>query len=483
MPLRKYTLRRRIFLSMIFLVIIASVLIAAITIYQYREQANDYHKRRLLRKEDAIKSAMYYELNRDGDVKNFKKILSRKIDEISDIHNLDINIYDLAGNLIISSNIKLNEPHLKKLTPYILNQIRTKTDHRIVLPVTSPDGRQFYSSYSFIYDQENNPLVIIGVPYLQDNTFQEEELEEFLGRLALVYLLIFIIAIGLAYFLSKYVTKPIEFVSSRIRQTTLDKSNKKINLNLASKEMHALVNSYNNMVDQLKESASKLAEVERKHAWREMAKQVAHEIKNPLTPMRLTIQSFEQNFDPDDPEIREKVRDLSKSLIQQIDTMDSIASTFSTFAKMPVQKKEVFNLSDEIRYTLQIFNRDFIRFSTDNPELLVRFDKVQINRLITNLVKNAVQAVASVEKPQVEVILSDKGNHVEILVKDNGEGIEKSHLSKIFEPKFTTKSSGMGLGLPMVKNIVEAYNGSITVTSEPGKGTTFKIILPKDLNI
>ncbi|MCK5678329.1 MAG: two-component sensor histidine kinase, partial [Flavobacteriaceae bacterium] len=311
----KLSLRTRIFISMIFLVVIASVLIAAITIYQYKEQAEDYHNKRLERKEEAIKSAISYELIRDTihplETKYLPKILDKKLNEISDIHNLDINIYDLQGKLLLNSFTKFSiDTTSANLSLNILEKITNIPTHRLVLPKISPDGRKFKSSYSFINDTKFKKIGIIGVPYLQDNTFQDEELKEFLLRLSAVYLLILLIGVSIAYFLSKYITKPIEYVSDKMRQTALNKTNKKIILKDSGQEIYNLVAAYNTMIDQLEESAVKLAQVERKQAWREMAKQVAHEIKNPLTPMRLTVQSFEHKFDKDDPNIKQKIHDF-----------------------------------------------------------------------------------------------------------------------------------------------------------------------------
>ena len=210
MKYSKFSLRTRIFIAMILVVIIASVLIAFITIYQYNEQAEDYHNKRLERKEEAIKSAISYELNRDTlyslETKYLPRILDKKINEISDIHNLDINIYDLKGKLLRSSHAKfINDTTNTNLSNYILNEINNNPDHRLVLPNDSADEKNYKSSYTFINDSKFKPIGIIGIPYLQDNTFQDEELREFLVRLLLVYLLILLIAVGIAYFLSKYI--------------------------------------------------------------------------------------------------------------------------------------------------------------------------------------------------------------------------------------------------------------------------------------
>ncbi len=488
----KFSLRTRIFITMIFLVIIASVLIAVVTIYQYNEQAEDYHLNRLERKEEAIKSALAYEFNRitknkfnqfsdhELEVKYLTQVLDEKLKEIADIHNLDINIYDLDGILLRSSRVRYPHDSLTNLSIFILNKITESSEHRIVLPNESPDGKKFMSSYSFIKDPRFKPIGVIGVPYLQDNTFQDEELKEFLRRLSVVYIFILIIAVTIAYFLSKYITKSLEYVSEKMRKTTLEKSNERIILTNTSEEISKLIESYNSMIDQLEESAVKLAQIERKSAWREMAKQVAHEIKNPLTPMRLTVQSFEYNFDPSDPEIKQKLHEFSETMIQQIDTMSSIASAFSNFAQMPIQKKEELDVVEEVKKDLNIFQEPYIYYHPKKKVIQAKLDKIQLSRVVTNLVTNAIHALSDVKNPKIKIFVSEDGENVIIKVKDNGKGISKEIASKIFEPKFTTKSSGMGLGLSMVKNIVEAYNGEISFESELKVGTIFTVTLPKE---
>lgn len=288
-----------------------------------------------------------------------------------------------------------------------------------------------------------------------------------------------IAAIVLSYFLSKYITKSLKAVSEKIHATRLDKKNKKIIIQNASEEIRLLVKAYNSMIDELEESAVKLATSEREQAWREMAKQVAHEIKNPLTPMRLSVQSFERQFNPNDPEIETKIKDFSRSLIQQIDTMSSIASAFSNFAKMPAQQNETLNVPKIVKLALDIFNDSHISFTSEEEEILVKFDRTQLIRVLTNLVKNAIQATENEAEPKICVHVATDEKNACIFIKDNGVGISEENKDRIFEPKFTTKSSGMGLGLGIIKTIIEAYKGSITFTSEEGKGTTFIVKFPK----
>ena len=484
MKLKKLSLRTRIFLAMILLVIVASILIIVVTIFQYNEQAKDYHRERLERKENAIIATIDLDLLKRTTwpvtSENLDKIFKDRIYDIADINQMDLFIYDLNGKLKISSSTRFTRDTADyDISQNMLNQIAESENHRVVKEKETDSGMPYQSSYSYINDRYYKPIGILHLHYSNDNSFLEEELEEFLVRLTFVYLLMLLIAIVLAYFISEYITRSIKTVSDKINQTTFEKRNEKILLEDASSEIYNLVNAYNSMVDELSESAAKLAKSEREHAWREMAKQVAHEIKNPLTPMRLTVQSFEQRFDPSDPNIKGKVHEFCKSLIQQVDTMSSIASAFSSFAEMPKQRREELNVVEVVKLALDIFNEDYIHYFYDQEKLIAKLDKTQLIRVVTNLVKNAIQSIEEVENPKIEVRVKEDNGAITITVADNGKGIAVEDKNRIFEPKFTTKSSGMGLGLAMVKSIVEAYNGEISFISEINKGTVFTVSLPK----
>ena len=206
---------------------------------------------------------------------------------------------------------------------------------------------------------------------------------------------------------------------------------------------------------------------------------LTHEIKNPLTPMRLTVQSFQRKFDPNDPNITQKLDDYTKTILQQIDTMTAVAGAFSNFATMPAQQNETLNVVRIVKMALEIFNEDYIQFSALEDEIIAKLDRTQLIRVITNLVKNAIQAIPEEQENKlVFVTVFRQDNEVKIAVKDNGKGISKENQERVFEPKFTTKSSGMGLGLAIIKNIIENYNGTITFETEPNVGTEFLVSFP-----
>jgi two-component system, NtrC family, nitrogen regulation sensor histidine kinase NtrY len=476
------SLRIRIFLSMILLILIASFLMASISIIQFKNEARSYHQERLERKEDAIKEHINYVLANTTyplTERNLPLIFKDKIHELADIHNFEINIYSLNGKLVKSSKASFSIDNVAPpMSKYVIKLVQSSIEKRYV-DIKNVNGLKNRSSFSQIKDEKFKPLGILNLPYVEDDSYYESELKNFLLRLAQVYSFMLLVAFGVAYFLSSYITKSLKTISDKINETSLNQKNEKIVIEANSREINSLITSYNGMVDKLEESALKLAQSEREQAWREMAKQVAHEIKNPLTPMRLTVQSFQRKFDGNDPNLKQKINDYSETLIQQIDAMSSVASAFSNFASMPAQDNENLNVVEVVDITLDIFNEDYIVFESKETEIISKMDRTQLVRIINNLVKNAIQAIPEnqIEKA-VLVAVKKVENAVLISVSDNGIGIEPENINRIFEPKFTTKTSGMGLGLGIIKNIIENYKGTITFETEFEKGTTFTVSLP-----
>lgn len=480
------SLRIRIFLAMILLIFLATVLIISVTIYQYDEQTKDYNLSRFGRKEETLKKEiaihLYQRTNLPVNTENLEAVFQKAIYEIAFVHNLKISMYDLDGKLLKTSVLfGIKDAIPNNLSLQKVSQLKSSDNSRI-FEIIEDKKINIETSYTYILDSTANRIGILKLEFNQDNTVQEYELREFLTRLIIVYFFMFLIAIMLAYFLSSYITRSIKSITDKMKRTRLNERNEKIVLNSASAEIGILVDGYNNMIDELEESAVKLATSEREQAWREMAKQVAHEIKNPLTPMRLSVQSFERRFDVNDPNIKEKLKEYSNTLIQQIDVMSSIAAAFSDFAKMPKQRKETIEIIGVVKMALDIFNEEYVSFYPIEKELYVNLDKTQLIRIVTNLIKNATQAVEEEKKPKIDVKVFCKKEKIFIEVSDNGKGIKQEVEHLIFEPKFTTKTSGMGLGLPMIKNIIEAYDGSINFISIEGKGTVFTVILPKNIN-
>ena len=474
---RHLSIRFRIFVAMTSLVIIAFGGIAVLTIPQYKEQSNKYHEQRLERKKSQLQRSISYvfqETSFELNPNEIDSVFKEKIFQIADVQNVNFSIYSLDGELLNSTirqsvNNKINDSILIKLN---------ESNEQSIIQKTTIGEVQYRSSYSLVLDNSSNPIWILNLPYYDDDTLNTYELDSFIIIFAEVYFLILIIAIIFSYLISVYITKSLSEIGKKIKLTRLDKTNTKIQIKARSKEVNILVESYNKMVGMLNESVEKLSKSNKEQAWREMAKQVAHEIKNPLTPMRLSVQSFQKNFDIEDSKIDEKLDEFSKTLIQQIDTMSTIASAFSNFAEMPAQQGEKINIIEITRLALKIFKEKHIVFNSEHRDIQVSIDRTQLIRIITNLIKNAVEACDSLEKPLIQVNIKMKNKNVIIDINDNGVGIPKDIKSKIFEPNFTTKTSGMGLGLGMVKNLVNSYRGKISFKSKINLGTSFLITFP-----
>ena len=473
---RHLSIRFRIFLAMTFLVIIAFGGIAILTIPQYEEQSNKYHEQRLERKKSQLQRSISYIFQNTPSTLNqtqLDSVFKEKIFQIADVQNVNFSIYNLDGSLLNSTLISAEN----KINNSVLLKLRNSEELSIIQKTTI-NNVQYRSSYSFILDNSSNPIWILNLPYYDDDKLNSYELNSFIAIFGKVYFLILIIAIIFSYLISFYITKSLSEIGKKIKLTRLDKTNTKIQIKARSKEVNILVESYNKMVEMLNDSVEKLSKSNKEQAWREMAKQVAHEIKNPLTPMRLSIQSFQRNFDKNDSKFKSRLDEFSKTLIQQIDTMSTIASAFSNFAEMPAQQGEKINIVETTKLALKIFKENYIVFSSEFKDLQVRIDRTQMVRIITNLIKNALEACELIKEPKVQVTIEKKKKEVLISVIDNGQGISKELKNKIFEPKFTTKTSGMGLGLGMVKNLVDSYNGRISMSSKINSGTTFSITFP-----
>ena len=477
----KMSLRLRIFISMILLVFTATLLVLGSTYYQYRTESDQYNSYRQERKENQLKRQINYIVNKYDLSNNYDlwDDYQPDFEEITRIHNVEYSIFKSDGTPlfysylpldVISNNYSLDIDFAKML---LSNEEGKFTSENFT------DVGKFQSSYSVLKDDLGKKYAILFFPYFQDVSFAESELNVFLSTLYQIYFIMLVVAIVLAYFISRFVTRSIETIRLKIGQAGLLKKNEKIYLKNATKEIDSLVNSYNKMIDDLDDSVQRLAKTEREQAWQEMAKQVAHEIKNPLTPMRLTVQSFQQNSGIDSIDEKIKINDFCQTLIEQIDTMSNVATSFSDFATLPKTQLEKTDIVDATNKAVEIFEQNNITFKTSGNNIFVKLDKEQWIRVMTNLIKNSIQAIPHDRDPDILVQISENSKSVKILVSDNGQGVSKSNRDKIFEPKFTTKSDGMGLGLGIVRNIISSHRGKISYKSKSNKGTDFTITLPK----
>jgi nitrogen fixation/metabolism regulation signal transduction histidine kinase len=234
----------------------------------------------------------------------------------------------------------------------------------------------------------------------------------------------------------------------------------------------------------LEQTAEQLAKSERESAWRDMAKQVAHEIKNPLTPMKLSIQQMMRVFEKENPEAKIKIDRLANSLIEQIDGLAKIANEFSNFAKMPSPVLEKIQLLEICRNVISLFSQEeyAITFSSNQDSVYILADKDQLIRAINNLLKNSIQSFTDARPGKIAIGIIVHQSQITVEIKDNGCGIPLSQQNKIFIPYFTTKSTGTGIGLSITKQIIENHNGTITFQTTEDVGTIFTIELPLALD-
>lgn len=472
------TLRARIFLSMIAIILLSSILMASITVYHFKRENEQYHVERLQRKEDAIHTSIDYFLQQDVSAQRTDSItplFDNKICEVADVNNLDINIFNLDGELLISSNSNLFDSGIlhDTLDPVVIHRL-ADGESRVVLK-RDLDTTNFLSTYEYINSSNGIPLAVINVPYFQTDSFHKRELKEFLESLAQIYVLLLIGAGLLAYFLSNYITSSLTAIRARIKDIRIGEKNDPLEWD-QDDEIGALVQEYNRMLAELSRSAELLAKSEREGAWKKMARQVAHEIKNPLTPMKLTVQQLERRLDPEDPEFHIKLKSFTRTLVEQIDTLSSIASSFSAFAQMPAQNHSSLELNTTLKSCTDLFTHQTVRFiSESSDEVVITADKEYFIRVMNNLLTNAMQSIPAERTADISVKLKKDGGEAVIEVQDNGCGIPPEDLDRIFEPNFTTKSSGTGLGLAMVSNIVSTFGGSISVSSIVDEGSVFTL--------
>ncbi len=478
------TLQKQIQNSMMALVLFSLAIIALVTMVYFQYQYNIYQNSKLLKKVNAVMKnvALYYvdDFPIYGNA-TFDNVIHQKINALSTIHALDINVYGIKGELLQSS-----QPEIFKRS-LVSDKMDADAYYNLVVKGKSKyvhdekiGNLEFLSAYQPLRSN-GKVLGYFNFPYYGKQKSFQEDISYFLVALANVYVVFLIAAALLAVFLSRSITNSLTLISENIKDVQFGKQNKKIQWKNKD-EIGLLVTQYNLMLTELEKSANLLAKSEREGAWREMAKQVAHEIKNPLTPMKLSIQHLQRALKDNSPDIKELTAKISERLIEQIDNLSGIATAFSDFAKMPQGEFKSIDLVPILLSTVELFRElDNIQINLQHPEhaCTVYGDKDQLMRVFTNILKNATQAIPEEREGKIDInVLEDELNYT-IVIKDNGIGIAEEKRLHIFEPNFTTKSSGTGLGLAISKNIVERMNGKITFHSVVDEYSIFYIELPK----
>lgn len=476
-----YSLRNRVFFGFLLICLLSVAASSLVPYFVLRNNALQQSKIDMQEKTNAVMAYFDYALSRSSvQTGDLRKVLGNKIFEIADINQHDIIIYDLKGNYLLS-NKDLNLVDRKKVPLDIVNKILSKETRYDVRGYDASKDAVYTSSYLVLKNNMWEPIGIIYIPLYHNESAYMEVLHKYVVYILLIDLVIIAFSIWLSWVTSNNLAKNITKFSDMITRITLFENEMRPIKYYKNDELNALARAYNRMILQIQDQKERLRFKASEEAWREMAKQVAHEVKNPLTPMKLTIQNFERKFDPQDPNVTERVKQMSKTMVDQIDVIATVASAFSEFAKLPEKNNEVINLNNEIEDILRVFNDDQIFVHANKSNIMITIDRVFLSRIITNLVTNAKQAKSDDRDLLVNVDIEQHQRRVMISVQDNGVGIPEDMYERIFEPNFTSKNSGMGLGLSMVRKMIEDYKGEISVKSKVGKGSTFIITLPTNL--
>jgi len=476
-----YSLRNRVFFGFLLVCLLSVVASSLVPYFVLKNNSLQQSKIDMQEKTTAVMRYLDYAVSRSRvETKDLPEVLENKIFEIADINQHDIVIYDLKGNYLLSN--KDESLVEQKVIPIkIVNKI-LETDARVdIKGYDKTKDAGLTSSYLILKNNELEPIAIIYIPLYHNESAYLEVLHKYVKYILLIDIFLILFSIWISWITSNSLSKTITKFSDMITRITLFENEMRPIRYYKNDELNALARAYNRMILQIQDQKERLRFKASEEAWREMAKQVAHEVKNPLTPMKLTIQNFERKFDPTDPNINERVKQMSKTMVDQIDLIATVASAFSEFAKLPEKNNEVINLNNEVEDILRVFNDDSIFIHSNKSNIMINMDRIYLSRIITNLVTNAKQAQSDERKLIINVDVEQHQRRVMVSVQDNGIGIPDNMYERIFEPNFTSKNSGMGLGLSMVRKMVEDYKGEISVKSEVGKGSTFTITLPTNL--
>jgi two-component system nitrogen regulation sensor histidine kinase NtrY len=399
--------------------------------------------------------------------------LANEVNKLSSYSGMDVNLYNAKGTLLASSTPEIFDR--KILTKYLNpDAYETIVEHRkeSLIAEESVGEFKYKTSYIAINSPDTGELLgVLASPYFASKNHVARQQLQVFENIINIFTFIFIFSIAVAYWVISRLTRPIAQIAAKLHETGFVNTNQPIEWK-ADDEIGKLVREYNNMLSKLEETKVELARNEKEAAWREMAKQVAHEIKNPLTPMKLTIQHLSRIF-------KEKGEDKKslEILLGQIDTLDEIVTSFSHFAKMPVPLNEPFDIRQTLKKSIELHVDKKITVQIEDKPCIVNGDQKLFGRIFNNLILNGFEAMKFMQNPEFHVSLETKQNEVLLSFRDNGEGIDKKIYDKVFIPNFSTKAAGSGIGLAVAKRGIEHAGGRIWFESEEGQGTTFFIKL------
>lgn len=485
-PIR-LTFKNKINFAILFITIASFILIGIVTISYFTELYKVNNTDKLIKKQKSVLSSIEYILSKQQteNLENLPTSFSTEIASLAEIHGIDINIFNINGEIVNSSQPSIfgNGLISKKMNPVAKFNLLNLSKERFIQN-ESINKLNYESIYVPIRTKTGQAIAVLNLPYFAQEVTLKKELSNLMVALVNVYVLLLIVSSFITFLISNSITSPLANISKKLSLVNLGRKNKTIEWK-TDDEIGALVKEYNKMIKQIEEGAHSLAQSERESAWREMARQIAHEIKNPLTPMKLSIQHLQRALKDDPSNAAPLAERVSKTMVEQIDNLSEIATAFSSFAKMPTANKESVDLIDVINNAVNLFNENEgtpIEFKPQIEHAFVYSDKNQLLSVFNNLIKNAQQATEDKENTWVKIEVEEVEGNYTTSVIDNGVGISLERREKVFVPNFTTKSSGTGLGLAISKQIIVNSNGVIWFKSIENQGTTFYVSLPKYIN-
>ncbi|MDX9883139.1 MAG: HAMP domain-containing sensor histidine kinase [Prolixibacteraceae bacterium] len=478
-----YDLKFKIQAAIISVVLISLIVVAAGTLLYNIQDYNKKHQAGLQEKMRSISEEITSRLADSDEVTpDLHAWLLRELHKLSNVFETDINIYNFNGELMATSRPEMFNRGI--IATRMNAQAYYQLVENYVANYFQPEhigSLSYLSAYEPILNNKGNYMGFLNLPYFTREDNLDQEISTFIVAFINLYVILFLASVIVAVLIANQITRPLSLIRNKLKSIQLGKKSEQINYN-AQDEIGALVKEYNKKIVELAESAELLAKTERELAWREMAKQIAHEIKNPLTPMKLHVQ-YLQRAKKGGMEISDaRFEKVTQTLIEQIDNLSDIASGFSNFAKIPQAKNEVIDLVDKLKKVEELFRanpKNKISLQLNGiSNLLIYADREQISSAFVNLMKNAIQAIPEDHAGEILIALKKEGTRAVVSISDNGTGIRENLRDRMFEPNFTTKTSGMGLGLAIVKKVVDNLQGRIWYETETDVGTTFYIEIP-----
>ena len=451
-----------------------------------KNQYSNYNKRVINEKLQSVSEELKNKIAKMDrfDIEKDGVFLEKTLNKLSRVFLTDINIYDVDGFLISSSRQQVFNMGLlsEQINPTAFESL-VKREKTHFSQEENIGKLSYTSSYMPVYNKERKTLGFINLQHFGQQEDYESQIQGFLVAIINVFMFLLALSIILSLVISNWLTLPLQVLQDSLSKLKLGGRNKKIAY-ATNDEIGSIVQLYNDKIEELESAADQLTRTERESAWRDMAKQVAHEIKNPLTPMKLSVQHLLRSYDENDPKgSLIKIKKVVDGVIEQIDGLARIANEFSNFARMPEPIKKETDLVSLTKNTLAVFqgNEKYkITFSSDLTAANVYIDKDQIVQVLNNLIKNATQSFYDKDSGEIEVNIAKdvEKNSFGVSITDNGSGIDEEHMKSVFIPRFTTKTTGSGIGLSLVKQIVENHDGNVSFTSVLNEGSVFSFSLP-----